>query len=54
MEEFNADFKERLVNVIKRVVVDKQAISDSDAVIYFHWARHRDEPQYDFVPKEYR
>ena len=54
MEEFNDDFKERLINIIKSVIVDHATISDSDAVIYFHWARHRDEPQYNFVPEEYR
>lgn len=52
-EEFDDGFKERLLNVIERSMRG-ESISHSDAVILFHWVRHKNEPMYDFVPEEYR
>ena len=54
IEEFPQDFKDRLLGILKKVLVDHTTLSDSDAVIYFHWARHKDDPEYSFVPEEYR
>lgn len=51
--EFDDDFKARLIDVIKRSMKG-EINSNSDAAILFHWLRHKNDPAYDFVPKEYR
>lgn len=53
-EDFPQDYKDRLLWVIKKVIDDGAVLSDSDAVIYFHWARHQNDPAYSFVPERYR
>ncbi len=54
MEEFSQDFKNRLLNILEKVLDNHETLSDSDAIIYFHWAQHINDPAYSFVPERYR
>ena len=54
MEEFNQDFKDRFLSILERVLDKHEALSDADAIIYFHWANNIDDPAYGFVPERYR
>lgn len=53
-EEFDQDFKDRLLDIIHKVIDEHGTIGDNDAIIYFHWAAHKDDPAYSFVPERYR
>ena len=54
MTEFAKDFQDRLLNILDKVLVKHETLSDAEAVVYFHWARNKNEPKYSFVPEEYR
>lgn len=52
--EFTEDYKEQLLNIIKRSMKDGSSLSNAEAVILFHWKRHENDPAYSFVPEEFR
>lgn len=53
--EFDDDYKERLLEIIKRSMEnDSAGISNAEAAMLFHWKRHENDPAYSFVPEEYR
>lgn len=51
--EFDEDFKERLLKIIKNASEGKLD-SNSDAAILFHWLRNINDPMYAWVPDEYK
>ena len=52
--EFDEEYKERLLNIIKRSIDNGASLSSAEAVMLFHWKRHENDPAYDFVPEEFR
>lgn len=52
-EEFDDDFKERLLKIIEKSM-QGSIDNNCDAAILFHWVRHQDDPAYAFVPEKYR
>lgn len=48
------DFKKRLLGILASVIDRGEPLRDADASIYFHWARHKNDDVYNFVPRRYR
>lgn len=46
-------FKDDLIRIIK-ASLKGESLTVSEVTILFHWARHKDDPMYSFVPKKYR
>ena len=51
--EFDEYYKTRLLKVIRKSL-NSETLSEGDVCILYHWVRHQNEPEYDFVPEEYR
>ena len=51
-EEYSEDYKEQLLDIIKRSMTSPNNLTNAEAVILFHWKRHENDPAYDFVPEE--
>ena len=52
--EFDEEYKERLLGIIKRSMENSGGLSSAEAAMLFHWKRHENDPAYNFVPEEYR
>ena len=52
---FDDELKRKLIEIIEiSNRGDGHLLTMSEAVILFHWVRHQNEPQFDFVPAKYR
>jgi len=51
--EYSNEYKERLLTILE-AEANGNSISDADAIILFHWVRHKNDPEYSFVPDKYR
>jgi hypothetical protein len=51
--KFDKDTKERIIKIIKNSL-SGISLNNSEAIMLFHWVRHKDDPVYRFVPKKYR
>jgi hypothetical protein len=54
-EELSKEVKEKILDIVIRATERGcSGFSQSEAIILFHWVRHRNDPIYSFVPEKYR
>lgn len=51
--QLTQEFKDNLIRIIK-ASLKGESLNIHEVTILFHWARHKDDPVYSFVPKKYR
>ena len=54
MLEFDENFKNELIQIIKEANTGSAALTNRQAAMLFHWIRHINDEDYAWVPEEYK
>ena len=52
--EYTDDYKKELIEIIDLANTDSTKLTDRQAAILFHWVRHVNDIDYDWVPNKYK
>lgn len=52
MLEFDEQYKNDLINIIKEANTGNALLSNREAAMLFHWVQHINDPDYAWVPEE--
>ena len=51
---YDAFYKKDLIDVLELAITDGAALTDAQVAILFHWVRHINDPEYEWVPDKYK
>mgnify|MGYP006347833727 CR=1 FL=1 len=54
MTEYCDYYKKELIDIIELANTNSAALTDYQVAILFHWARHINDPEYEWVPDKYK
>ena len=52
--EYDDYYKKELIDIIELANTNSSALTDVQAAILFHWVRHINDPEYEWVPDKYK
>ena len=52
--EYDDYYKKELINIIELANTNSAALTDAQVAILFHWVRHINDPEYEWVPDKYK
>ena len=52
--EYDDCYKKDLLDALELSAIDGAALTDAQVAILFHWVRHINEPEYEWVPDKYK
>ena len=52
--EYDDCYKKDLIDVLELATTDGAALTDAQVAILFHWVRHVNDLDYDWVPNKYK
>lgn len=52
--EYDDYYKKELIDIIELANNHSTALTDGQVAILFHWARHINDPEYEWVPDKYK
>ena len=52
--EYDDYYKKELINIIELANTNSAALTNAQVVILFHWVRHINDPEYEWVPDKYK
>ncbi len=52
--EYNDYYKKELIDIIELANTNSAALTDVQVAILFHWVRHINDPEYEWVPDKYK
>ena len=52
--EYDDYYKKELIDIIELANTNSAALTDYQVAILFHWARHINDPEYEWVPDKYK
>ena len=52
--EYDDYYKKELIDIIELANINSAALTDVQAAILFHWVRHINDPEYEWVPDKYK
>ena len=52
--EYDDYYKKELIDIIELANTNSAALTDVQAAILFHWVRHINDPEYEWVPAKYK
>ncbi len=52
--EYDDYYKKELINIIELANTNSATLSHIQAAILFHWVRHINDPEYEWVPDKYK
>ena len=51
--EYDDYYKKELIDIIELANTNSAALTDVQVAILFHWVRHINDPEYEWVPDKY-
>ena len=54
MVEYCDYYKKELIDIIELATINGAALTDVQVAILFHWVRHINDPEYEWVPDKYK
>ena len=52
--EYDDYYKKELIDIIELANTNSAALTDVQVAILFHWVRHINDPDYEWVPDKYK
>ena len=52
--EYDDYYKKELIDIIELANTNSAALSHVQVAILFHWVRHINDPEYEWVPDKYK
>ena len=52
--EYDDYYKKELIGIIELANINSAALTDVQVAILFHWVRHINDPEYEWVPDKYK
>ena len=52
--EYDDYYKKELIDIIELANTHSAALTGAQVVILFHWVRHINDPEYEWVPDKYK
>ena len=52
--EYDEYYKKELIDIIELANTNSAALTDVQVAILFHWVRHINDPEYEWVPDKYK
>ena len=52
--EYDDYYKKELIDIIELANTNSAALTDVQMAILFHWVRHINDPEYEWVPDKYK
>ena len=52
--EYDDYYKKELIDIIELANTHSAMLTDAQVVILFHWVRHINDPEYEWVPDKYK
>ena len=52
--EYDDYYKKELIDIIELANTNSAALTSAQVVILFHWVRHINDPEYEWVPDKYK
>ena len=52
--EYDDYYKKELIDIIELANTNSVALTDVQVAILFHWVRHINDPEYEWVPDKYK
>ena len=52
--EYDDYYKKELIDIIELANTNSAALTDVHVAILFHWVRHINDPEYEWVPDKYK
>ena len=52
--EYDDYYKKELIDIIELANTNSAALTDVQAAILFHWVRHINDTEYEWVPDKYK
>ena len=52
--EYDDYYKKDLIDVLEFATTDGAALTGAQVAILFHWVRHINDPEYEWVPDKYK
>ena len=52
--EYDDCYKKELIDIIELANTNSAALTDVQVAILFHWVRHINDPEYEWVPDKYK
>ena len=52
--EYDDYYKKELIDIIELANTNSAALTDVQVAILFHWVRHINDPEYEWVPNKYK
>ena len=52
--EYDDYHKKELIDIIELANTNSAALTDVQVAILFHWVRHINDPEYEWVPDKYK
>ena len=52
--EYDDYYKKELIDIIELANTNSTALTDYQVAILFHWVRHINDPEYEWVPDKYK
>ena len=52
--EYDDYYKKELIDIIELANTHSAALTDGQVAILFHWVRHINDPEYEWVPAKYK
>lgn len=52
--EYDDYYKKELIDIIELANTHSAALTDGQVAILFHWVRHINDPEYEWVPDKYK
>ena len=52
--EYDDYYKKELIDIIELANTHSTALTDIQVAILFHWVRHINDPEYEWVPDKYK
>ena len=52
--EYDDYYKKELIDIIELANINSAALTDVQVAILFHWVRHINDPEYEWVPDKYK
>ena len=52
--EYDDYYKKELIDIIELANTNSAVLTDVQVAILFHWVRHINDPEYEWVPDKYK
>lgn len=52
--EYDDYYKKELIDIIELANTNSATLTDVQVAILFHWVRHINDPEYEWVPDKYK